>query len=295
MLAQGTGSNLTVTWTAPAVDATHNAATGYTLRSSPSGAGTWTTVANVTSPYTLTGLNAGAPYDVEIEAFNTTGTGAWSPASTMTTAPASGSFAPNAPVVTVAPAFDGTTTKLVAAWGAPAIDATHGGATAYDLRYSPSGAGNWTTIPGVTSPYTITGLAGAAAYDVEVQGTNASANPGAWSAIATASTFGATVAQGGWTAAATQVHGTSVAPNGGVQLVAVASPTAVTSGAFAWSASNTVIPTSGLITAPADNVANGYGQYFSAPATAGTYYLWLLAQGASGTIGALVSSAINVT
>ena len=71
--------------------------------------------------------------------------------------------------------------------------------------------------------------------------------------------------------------------------------TAVTGANFAWSASNTVIPTSGLITAPADNVANGYGQYFSAPATAGTYYLWLLAQGASGTIGALVSSAINVT
>ena len=37
VLAQGTGSNLTATWAAPAVDSTHDAAAGYNLRSSPSG------------------------------------------------------------------------------------------------------------------------------------------------------------------------------------------------------------------------------------------------------------------
>ena len=38
------------------------------------------------------------------------------------------------------------------------------------------------------------------------------------------------------------------------------------------------------------------GAYFTAPATPGTYYLWLLAQGSGGvTIGALVSSAITVS
>ena len=112
----------------------------------------------------------------------------------------------------------------------------------------------------------------------------------------TARTWGATVAQGTWAAAATQVHGTSVAPNGGVQMTAVAAPTALTGGAFAWSASNTAVPTTGLITAPSDGQSNGYGQYFNAPATPGTYYLWLLAQGAGGTTtGALVTSAITVT
>ena len=35
---------------------------------------------------------------------------------------------------------------------------------------------------------------------------------------------------------------------------------------------------------------------FNAPATAGTYYLWMLAQGSAGsTIGALVTSAITVS
>ncbi len=76
----------------------------------------------------------------------------------------------------------------------------------------------------------------------------------------------------------------------------VASPTAITGGAFAWAATNTTLPTSGLIMANSDGQTNGWGQWFNAPATAGTYYLWLLAQGAgSTTTGALVTSAITVS
>jgi hypothetical protein len=56
------------------------------------------------------------------------------------------------------------------------------------------------------------------------------------------------------------------------------------------------VPTSGLNVAGADGQTNGWGLYFNTPATAGTYYLWLLAQGAGGiTTGALVTSAITVT
>jgi hypothetical protein len=70
----------------------------------------------------------------------------------------------------------------------------------------------------------------------------------------------------------------------------------VTGGAFVWSTNQSTLPTSGLIAAPADGQTNGWGQYFSAPATPGTYYLWLLAQGAGGvTTGALVTGAITVT
>jgi titin len=295
-LAQGTGSNLTVTWTAPAVDGMHNAAAGYNLRSSPSGAGTWTTVSGVTSPYTLSGLTAGAAYDVQIQASDATGTTAWSATSTLTTATA-GPYAPNAPAIaSVAPPPDGTNSKLTVSWTAPAVDSSHGAATGYNLRSSPSGAGTWTTVTGVSSPYALTGLSGATAIDVEVQARNAAASPGAWSAITTGTTWGATVAPGGWTAAASQVHGASVAPSGGVQATATAAPTAVTGVAFAWSASNSTVPTSGLIAAGADGQSNGWGQWFNAPATAGTFYLWMLAQGAgSATTGALVTSAITVS
>ena len=296
-LAVGSGSNLIVTWVAPSVDTTHGAATSYNVRSSPSGAGTWTVVSQVASPYTLTGLTAGAAFDVEVQAVNTAGTSAWSAASTLTTQSATGPFTPNVPAITsVAPPADGTATKLTVTWSPSAVDSTHSAATAYNLRYSPTGAGAWTTVTNVTSPYTITSLAGASAFDIEVQASNAAANPSAWSAITTAKTWGATVVPGVWTAAATQTHGTSVAPNGGVQLVAVAAPTAVTAAAFAWSTSATIVPTSGLTAASADNVTNGWGQYLSAPATAGTYYLWMIAQGTgSTTIGALVTSAITVS
>jgi hypothetical protein len=292
-LAQGIGTTIVATWAAPAVDRTHGPATSYNVCSSPSGAGTWTTVAGVTSPYTLSGLAANSAYDVEVQACNPAGTTAWSAISTLTTA--AGTLAPNAPSITsvVAPP-DGTATKLAVTWTAPATDGSHSAATGYNVRTSPTGAGTWTTVTNVTSPYTVTGLAGAAAIDVEVQATNA-AGSGAWSAITTATTWGATVAPANWVAASTQAHGASVTPNGGVNMFAVAAPTAVTGGAFAWSASATTVPTTGLIAAGGEGQTNGWGQWFNAPATAGTYYLWLLAQGASGTIGALVTSAITVT
>jgi len=296
ILSQSSGSNLSVIWLAPVTDASHGAATSYNLRSAPSGSGNWTTVSGVASPYVLTGLAASAAIDVQVQAANATGAGAWSATATLTTA-AAGVYPPNTPAITaVAPPPDGTTGKLKVSWTAPATDSTHGAATGYNLRYSPSGAGTWTVMSGVSSPVTLTGLTAGAAFDVEVQATNAATSASAWTTATTASTWGATVAAGSWQPAATQVHGTSMAPSGGAQMVAVAAPTAVTGGAFAWSTSATVLPTSGLIAAGADGQTNGYGAYMSAPASAGTYYLWMMAQGAgSATIGALVTGAITVS
>ena len=295
-LAQGSGSDLTVTWTAPAVDSAHSAATAFDLQSSPSGANAWTTVSDVTSPYDLSGLATGAAIDVRIQSANTAGTSVWSATSTLTTASGSSSALNTPSITSVAPPPDGTNANLTVTWTAPATDGTHGAATGYNLRYGPSGAGAWTTVLGVTSPYAIAGLTGASAIDVGVQATGAAASASAWSTVATGTTWGATVAPGGWTAASEQVHNTAVAPNTGVNMTATAAPTAVTGAAFAWSASPFVLPTANLIAAGADGQTNGWGQWFSAPATSGTYYLWLLAQGAGGaTIGALVTPAITVS
>ncbi len=295
-LAQGASGVLIATWSAPAASASQGVATSYNLAFSPAGTATWTTVPGATSPFNITGLTAGSAYDVRVESINATGPGPWSATATLATA-IPGPFAPNVPsIVSVAPVADGTVTKLAVAWTAPSADSTHGAATGYNLRYSPSGAGTWTTVTGVSSPATITGLNGGTAYDVQAQATNAAASPSAWSASTTASTWGATVAPGGWVPASTQTHGAAIAPNGGANLIAVAAPTAVTGGAFAWSASNTTMPTSGLIGGGADGVTNGWGQWFNAPATAGTYYLWLLAQAGGGaTSGALVTGPIVVS
>jgi len=295
-LAQGAGGALTVTWAAPAIDSTHDAATGFNLQFSPAGVAAWTVVSGVTSPYILSGLAAGAAFDVQIQSSNPAGDSAWSVTSTLSTA-AVGLSAPNVPAVgSVAPLPDGTTTKLIVSWTAPATDSTHGAATGFNLRYSPAGAGTWTTLSAVTSPYTLTGLSGATAIDVEIQATNAAASPSAWSATITGTTWGASVVPGNWTAAPSQVHGTSVAPAGGLQMTAAAAPTAVTGAAFAWSTSSSTVPTSGLIAALSDGQTNGWGQYLNAPATPGTYNVWMLAQGAGGaTTGALVTSAITVS
>ncbi len=294
-LAQGFGSDLTVTWSAPATDSSHDAASGYNLQYGPAGAGNWTTVSNVTSPYELTGLAADTAIDVRIQSTNAAGASAWSAASTLTTA--AGQSAPNAPAVTsvVAPP-DGTNANLLVSWTAPTTDSTHGAATGYNLRYRTSGAGSWTTVSGVTSPYTIIGLPGATPIDVAVQATSAAGTPSLWSDVGSATTWGATVAPGDWTAATTQVHGASVAPNGGANLTAIPAPTLVTGAAFAWSSSASTVPSTNLIEAAPDGQTNGWGQYFTAPATSGTYYLWMLAHGPGGaTIGARVTPPITVS
>jgi hypothetical protein len=295
-LSQGTNNDLIVRWIAPGVDGAHSAAITFSLRYSLAGADTWTIVGGVISPYDLTGLTAGTAYDVQVRAANSAGTSNWSATTTLSTATA-GPYAPNAPAIPgIAPSVDGTATRLTVAWTAPTVDGTHGAATGYNIRTSPHGANAWTVVNGVTSPCTVSGLSGATAVDVQVQATNAAASPSAWSATGTGTTWGATVAPGGWQPASSQVHNTSVAPNGGVQMTAIAAPTPITGAAFAWSASATTVPSSGLIAAASDGQNNGWGQWFNAPATAGTYYLWSLAQGAgSVTIGALVSAAITVT
>ena len=104
------------------------------------------------------------------------------------------------------------------------------------------------------------------------------------------------VAPGNLTVATAQVHGANVAPSGGANIIATPAPTAVASAVLAWSASPSATPTTNLVATSSDGQTNGWGQYISAPATAGTYYLWMLAQNAGGTtIGALVSSAITVS
>src|SRR5208282_4029909 len=129
--------------------------------------GTWTTVTGVTSPYSLSGLATGAAIDVQLQSSNAAGTSAWSVTSTLTTAAA----APNTPGA--ASLAQGTGSNLTVTWTAPTVDSTHSAATGYNLRSSPAGAGSWTIVSGVTSPYSLSGLVAGAAIDVQLQSSNA--------------------------------------------------------------------------------------------------------------------------
>ncbi len=83
----GTTSKLTVIWSAPATDGTHDAATGYNLRYSVHAADTWTTLTAVSSGAVITGLASGTSYDVQVQGTNgsTTSPGAWSSSGTAST------------------------------------------------------------------------------------------------------------------------------------------------------------------------------------------------------------------
>src|ERR1039457_1025436 len=95
------------------------------------------------------------------------------------------SLIPNTPGA--ASMAQGTGSALAVPWPAPAIDSTHGAASGFNLRASPTGATNWTTVSGVTSPYNLSGLAAGAAIDVQLQSSNA-AGTSAWSATSTLTT-----------------------------------------------------------------------------------------------------------
>ncbi len=293
-LANGNGSDLVVAWTAPAIDATHGAATGFNLHYSPTGAGNWTLVSGVSSPYDLSGLPGQARIDVQLQGTNAAGSSVWSATSTLTTGVA-GPQAPNAPAITsvVAPA-DGTVGKLVVTWTAPAADNTHGAATGYNIRTSPSGANTWTVVTGVTSPYTLTGLTGGAAIDVEVQATNA-ATAGAWSAATTVTSYSSTISLASPSTSTSIAHNTATVPAPATQAVVSGLPTTIQA---QWSTSATTVPTAWQASSGAYNTyqAVWYLALTTTTNTPGSAYIWVQALNSSNqVIGELVSGPYTIT
>ena len=184
---------LTVEWSAPAGDG-DAAVTSYDLRYIRTSADetddvNWTVEAGVWGSgdltATITGLELGTQYDVQVRAVNGAGAGAWSAAGVGTTRPG-------------APAIDGVTAgaqSLTVAWSAPATD-SDAAVTSYDLRYIRTSADetddvNWTVEAGVWGSgdltATVTGLDSGTQYDVQVRAVNG-AGAGAWSATVTGTT-----------------------------------------------------------------------------------------------------------
>jgi hypothetical protein len=84
VLAQGAGSNVIVSWTPPAVDQAHGAASGFALRHGSAGSETWTIVQGVWNPYQLSDLPAAATIDVQLRATNAGGESMWSATASLT-------------------------------------------------------------------------------------------------------------------------------------------------------------------------------------------------------------------
>ena len=87
-LSRAGASWLAVTWTAPATDSTHAAATGYNVQYQAVGAGSWTAGPSGSgTSATLTGLTAETSYNVQVQATNASAgsPSAWSASTTKST------------------------------------------------------------------------------------------------------------------------------------------------------------------------------------------------------------------
>ena len=186
--------DLTVTWKEP-VDAGESSITQYDLRHIPSDAADksddqWTFVESVGTPgtdlsHTLSDLDGGVDYDIQVRAVNNEGPGPWS-YSEKTQFPIA---APSAPAITSITPGD---SRLAVTWSPPS---DNGGEdpTSYDVRRIETSANetvdaNWTVRnrawTGGVLGYTITGLTNGTEYDVQVRATNSAGNSD-WSATLT--------------------------------------------------------------------------------------------------------------
>ncbi len=168
-----------VKWVKPTAGST---ITGYKIRYRQGASAAWVekTAVSYTRSSTLTGLANGQSYQVQVQALNVRGPGAWSTSASATpnpTVPA----APDAPTLT--PGDE----QLEVAWSAPGSD---GGSaiTGYNIQYSTDAGSSWAAHSGTdasTTTTTITDLTNGQRYEVQVQAVNAQ-GPSAWSASATA-------------------------------------------------------------------------------------------------------------
>ena len=158
--------NVAVAWTAP--DNAGPAITDYDLRYREGSSGAFTDFAHAgdATSATITGLNPGTSYEVQVRATNDEGTGPWSASGTRSTSAA----APT--VLTATGAADG----VALSWTAPARTAT---VTGYQYRQSTDGGNSWnpdwTDIAGssaTTARHTVTGLTDGDTYTFEVRATN---------------------------------------------------------------------------------------------------------------------------
>lgn len=173
VLGTSTATTQPISWTAPA---SGGALTDYEIQYAAASSGSWSTFADGTSTTastTVTSLTADTNYDYRVRASNSCGSGSWSSTATGYTLRVPGQ-------VTGVTAGTATATTQPLTWTAP----SSGDALAdYEIQYSPTGIGSWSTFAdgtSTTASTTVTGLSTSTGYDYRVRATNSAGN-GAYS------------------------------------------------------------------------------------------------------------------
>lgn len=88
-----TNASAALSWTAPATDATHGAATSYTVQWRVTGTSAWTQQTGIsTTSATVTGLIASTQYDLQVQAVNAAGSSAFTTTVNAITAASGGNY-----------------------------------------------------------------------------------------------------------------------------------------------------------------------------------------------------------
>jgi len=124
------------------------------------GGGTWTSIGSTTSPLTITGLENGTSYVIQIRPVNGGGPGDATPPFTVIP-----STVPSQPTISGVTTGDQSLTVSV-------TDGDDGGSAITDYEYSLNG-GAFISAGTATSPFSITGLTNGTEYDVVVRPVNA--------------------------------------------------------------------------------------------------------------------------
>ena len=184
-------TRLKVVWTAPTGE---TGITAYDVRhietsEDESDDTKWTVVDDAWTSgaleYTITGLDNGIQYDVQVRAVNSNGEGTWSATEVGT---------PALPPPTISP-VRADDRAVVVSWGEPTGITT--GISAYDVRYIETSAdesvdSNWTVEEDAwedgdgSLTFAITGLANGTGYDVQVRAVDYNDVNGAWSTSSSA-------------------------------------------------------------------------------------------------------------
>ena len=167
-------SKLDVSWTAP--NDNGYSLTGYTLRYKKTAAATWTEVTGIAASatsYTISSLDNGSAYNVQLKATNSQGDSEYSISSTETPNP-------GVPSKMSKPSLTAGDAQIAVSWTAPANNGAT--ITSYDIEYRQGRDGSWTEITtgNANTSYTITQLTNSQLYEVRVRATN-SAGDGPWS------------------------------------------------------------------------------------------------------------------
>ena len=155
----------------------------YTLQYKLKSSTTWTTVANVTYPYLLTGLAKCTEYDYKVGTNCTSGV-VYSNTSTFATKGCQTSC--SAPTQLAAITTDST---AVLSWLTGPLTVVY----PYNIQYRILGTSSWTTITNVGTPYTLTGLTACKTYEFKVATVCSATSTSVYSAAKTFETKGCVV------------------------------------------------------------------------------------------------------